>query len=75
MLNPKVEQFLEKHNMNYMFLLCANLEVKRLSSLPNFVKEKFEKKLTETALEHVAENEIPDYAVEEEIPDFAEDDE
>lgn len=66
MLNSKVESFLEKHNMNYLFLLCANLEVRRLTDLPNFVKEKFDGKLTEVALQHVANNDIPDYVIEEE---------
>jgi hypothetical protein len=73
MLNPKIEHFLEKHNMNYMFLLCANLEVKRLSNLPGFVKEKFDRKITEVALEHVSDNDIPDYVTEEDNPDYSED--
>ncbi|MDP8323438.1 MAG: hypothetical protein RAO94_13920 [Candidatus Stygibacter australis] len=61
MLNPKVEKFLEDNNMTYLFLMLANLEVARLSNLPDIIKKKFEGKITETALEHVAENIIPDY--------------
>ncbi|MCF7911699.1 MAG: hypothetical protein K9M99_04165 [Candidatus Cloacimonetes bacterium] len=61
MLNPKVEKFLEENNMTYLFLMLANLEVERLSNLPDVIKQKFEGKITETALEHVAENIIPDY--------------
>ncbi len=61
MLNPKVEKFLEDNNMTYLFLMLANLEVQRLASLPSVIKKQFEGKITETALEHVAENMIPDY--------------
>ncbi len=73
MNNPKIDTFLEKHNMNYLFLQLANLEVRRLSDLPSTVKDKFEEKLTITALEHVADNEIPDYIADIPIdPDFEE---
>ncbi len=64
-MNPKVDQFLERNNMNYLFLQLANLEVRRLSDLPSTVKDKFDEKLTAIALEHVAENEIPDYIADE----------
>ena len=60
-----VETFLETHNMDYLFLLIANLEVKRLDSLPYSVKSKFPKKITEIALENVAKNNIPDFIVEQ----------
>ncbi len=67
MINPKVDTFLEKHNMNYLFLQLANLEVRRLSELPTTIKDKFDRKLTVTALDHVADNEIPDYIADEPI--------
>ncbi len=67
MINPKVDTFLERHNMNYLFLQLANLEVRRLSDLPSTIKDKFDRKLTVTALDHVAENEIPDYIADEPI--------
>ncbi len=64
MINKKVENFLEQSNMNYMFCLLANIEVQRLNQLPPYVKQKFRKKITETAIEHVANNEIPDYLMD-----------
>jgi len=63
---PIVEEFLESHNMDYLFLLLANLEVRRLDSLPSSVKNKFTKKITEMALYNVAKNEIPDFMSEQE---------
>ncbi len=63
--NNVVESFIESHNMDYLFLLLANLEVKRLEDLPYTVKKSFAKKITEVALEHVAKNDIPDYIVEQ----------
>lgn len=64
-MTGKIESFLESNNIDYLFLLLANLEVHRLNSLPSAIKEQFGKKLTITALEHVAENYIPDYLVED----------
>ncbi len=64
MINKKVETFLEKNNMNYLFCLLSNLEVQRINSLPTYVKQKFDRKITELAMEHVAENEVPDYIIE-----------
>ena len=61
-----VENFLEDHNMTYLFLLLANLEVDRLSNLPFTVRKKFDGKITKLALEHIALNSIPDYIFEEE---------
>jgi len=61
-----VDEFLEKNNMTYLFLILANLEAERLNNLPESIKKKFHKKITELALEHVAANQIPDYIVEEE---------
>ena len=61
MINPKIEKFLENHNMNYLFCLLFNKEVQRLNDLPEFIKCKFKGKLTEVAMDHVAVNDIPDY--------------
>ena len=64
MINKKVETFLEKHNMNYMFCLLSNLEVQRINQLPPYIKQKFQQKLSEIALEHVADNDVPDYMMD-----------
>lgn len=60
-----VNEFLEKHNMTYLFLLLANLEVERISNLPYTIRKKISGKITSAALEHIAVNEIPDYIIEE----------
>ncbi|MDP8220015.1 MAG: hypothetical protein P9X26_01620 [Candidatus Stygibacter frigidus] len=73
MLNPNVEKFLEDNNMTYLFLMLANLEVARLSNLPDIIKKQFEGKITETALVHVAENIIPDYLAD--MPEIPEEEE
>lgn len=65
-MNRKVDNFLEENNMDFLYLILAGLEVERLENLPVEVKDKFDKKITELALEHVADNYIPDYASEEE---------
>lgn len=70
MINPSIEKFLENHNMNYLFCLLANREIQRLNDLPDFLKAKFEGKLTEVAMNHIAINDIPDYI--EEIEKHAE---
>ena len=59
-----VEKFLEDNNMTYLFLLLANLEAERISNLPFSVKRTLQGKVTTNALEHIAENDIPDYVVE-----------
>ena len=64
-MNPKVDKFLEEHNITYLFLLLANLEVERLGNLPYTMKKQLKGKLTNIALEHVAENNIPDYVMSE----------
>lgn len=64
MINKKIETFLERTNMNYMFCLLSNLEVQRMNSLPPYVKQKFEKKITEIAMEHISQNEVPDYMMD-----------
>jgi hypothetical protein len=62
-----VEGFIEEHNMTYLFLLLANLEVERLSNLPYSVRKNFDDKITKLALEHTAANKVPDYIVDQEI--------
>lgn len=61
MINPVIEKFVEENNMDYLFLLLANLEVERLSKLPIEIKKKFKRKITEVSLENVATNRILDY--------------
>jgi len=46
--------------------LLSNLEVNRLNSLPQKVKDAFPEKITGMAMKHVAENNIPDYIIEHE---------
>ena len=65
MIDTRVEEFLEKHNINYLFLILASLEAERLSSLSGFAKNNLKKKLTEESLLHVALNDVPDYIAEE----------
>ena len=64
MINEKLENFLEKADMNYLFCLLAQLEAHRLLQFPAYVKQKFEDKITIMAMNHVAENEVPDYITE-----------
>lgn len=64
MINKRIETFLEHTNMNYMFCLLSNLEVQRLNSLPPYVKQKFDQKITEIAMDHISQNEVPDYMME-----------
>ncbi len=64
MTNEKIEGFLEKVNMNYLFCLLSKLEAQRINQFPSFVKNKFEKKITTLAMEHVADNDVPDYIAE-----------
>ena len=61
MIDKKIEDFLQKADMNYMFCLLSKLEAGRLSQLPNYVRDKFGKKISVVAMEHVADNEVPDY--------------
>ncbi|GAB1468128.1 hypothetical protein MASR2M64_08340 [Candidatus Cloacimonadota bacterium] len=64
MINEKIESFLEKVDMNYLFCLLAKLESQRLNQFPTYVKHKFAEKITVMAMEHVADNEVPDYITE-----------
>jgi len=71
MLDKKVDEVLEKSNHNYLFLIMAKKEVERLRKLPKVIKDNFSKKITEMAIEHVANNNFPDYSLEalEKSPD------
>lgn len=64
MMNEKIEGFLEKVNMNYLFCLLSKLESQRMNKFPTYVKQKFPDKITVMAMEHVADNEVPDYTLE-----------
>ncbi|PKN72618.1 MAG: hypothetical protein CVU50_07120 [Candidatus Cloacimonetes bacterium HGW-Cloacimonetes-3] len=64
MINRKIEGFLEKVDMNYLFCLLSKLEAQRLNQFPTYVKHKFPEKITVMAMEHVADNEVPDYITE-----------
>ncbi len=64
MINQKIEGFLEKVDMNYLFCLLSKLEAQRLNQFPTYVKHKFPEKITVMAMEHVADNEVPDYITE-----------
>ncbi|MDD2229867.1 MAG: hypothetical protein PHY48_10695 [Candidatus Cloacimonetes bacterium] len=64
MINENIESFLEKADMNYLFCLLAKLESQRLNQFPAYVKHKFQEKITVMAMEHVAENEVPDFITE-----------
>ncbi len=61
MIDKKIEDFLQKADMNYMFCLLSKLEAGRLSQLPGYVRDKFGKKVAVVAMEHVADNDVPDY--------------
>ena len=50
--------------MDYLYCLLCKLEAHRINQFPSFVKQKFDKKLTVMAMEHVADNEVPDYVSE-----------
>lgn len=64
MINQKIESFLEKVDMNYLFCLLSKLEAQRLNQFPTYVKHKFPDKITVLSMEHVADNEVPDYYTE-----------
>lgn len=61
MKDDKIDAFLQKTNMNYLFCLLAKLEGQRISNFPTTVKQTFSKKLSVIAMEHVADNDVPDY--------------
>jgi len=64
MINKKIENFLEKVDMNYLFCLLSKMEAQRLNQFPAYVKNKFNEKITVMSMEHVADNEVPDYITE-----------
>lgn len=64
MINKKMENFLEKTDMNYLFCLLAKLEAQRISQLPTYVRQRFPEKIPIMAMDHVADNEVPDYIAE-----------
>ena len=64
MIHEKIETFLEKADINYLFCLLSELEDNRLLQLPVYVRQKFPEKITVMAMNHVAENEVPDYISE-----------
>ncbi|MDZ4183085.1 MAG: hypothetical protein U1B83_09425 [Candidatus Cloacimonadaceae bacterium] len=61
MINEKIEYFLEKTDMNYLYCLLAKMEAQRLSQFPTYVKHRFTDKIPILAMNHVADNEVPDY--------------
>lgn len=64
MIDKKIENFLEKTDMNYLFCLLSKLEAGRLSQLPVYVRNKLGEKLSVLSMSHVADNEVPDYIAE-----------
>ncbi|NLW18687.1 MAG: hypothetical protein GXY81_03250 [Candidatus Cloacimonetes bacterium] len=64
MIDEKIENFLQKADLNYLFCLLSKLEANRLSQLPSYVRQKLGEKLAVVAMEHVADNDIPDYFAE-----------
>lgn len=64
MIDKKIENFLEKTDMNYLFCLLSKLEAGRLSQLPVYVRNRFGEKLSVLSMQHVSDNEVPDYITE-----------
>ncbi len=71
MINKKIETFLEKTDMNYLFCLLAKLESQRLSQLPVYVRQRFPERISVISIDHVADNEVPDYFAEIEEANLA----
>jgi hypothetical protein len=61
-----MQKFIEENNCTFLYLILANEELERISKLPFQIQKNFDKKLTTIALDHVADDEIPDYFVPEE---------
>ncbi len=61
-----MQKFIEENNCTFLYLILANEELERISKLPFQIQKNFNKKLTTIALDHVADDEIPDYFVPEE---------
>jgi hypothetical protein len=49
--------------MDYFYCILAEKEADRLSRLPDSVKKSFKEKITTIALNHIAQNDIPEYEV------------
>jgi hypothetical protein len=64
MISKKIESFLEKTDMNYLFCLLSKLEAQRVSHLPAYVRNRFPEKIAVMSMNHVADNEVPDYFAE-----------
>ncbi len=64
MISKKIENFLEKTDMNYLFCLLSKLESQRISQLPTYVRQRFPEKITVMSMDHVASNDVPDYIAE-----------
>jgi len=64
MIDKKIENFLEKTDMNYLICLLSKLEAGRLSQLPVYVRNRFGDKLSVLSMQHVSDNEVPDYITE-----------
>lgn len=64
MISKKIESFLEKTDMNYLFCLLAKLESRRVSQLPAYVRNHFPEKIAVMSMNHVADNDVPDYFAE-----------
>ncbi len=71
MINKKIESFLEKTDMNYLFCLLSKLESQRISQLPAYVRQRFPEKIAIISMNHVADNEVPDYFAEIEEANLA----
>lgn len=63
MLNKKVDKFLDEHNLKYVFVILAGLESKRLMALPKVIKDSFTKNITEISMDHIYENNFPEYDI------------
>ncbi len=64
MIDKKIETFLEKTDVNFLFCLLAKLESQRLTQLPVYVRQRFPEKISVLSMDHVASNEVPDYFAE-----------
>lgn len=61
-----MQKFIQENNCTFLYLILANEELERISKLPFQIQKNFNKKLTTIALDHVADDEIPDYFIPEE---------
>lgn len=61
MVKNNVDEFLDNNNLKYIFVILASMESKRLTSLPKVIKNSIPSKITEVALDHVADGNFPIY--------------